>query len=550
MRMKTFLALLVAFCATSGIAAWGEDTPALVETEVARVALFKNGYGYFTCEGALPRGADRIRLDRVPLAALGTLWIASTDLDASVVDARVVRETETSVRPVTSFDELIRNNVGKSVRIVADEEFVGEILPFPESPGPEPDVPQLGHGPVHVPVPPPTPQAAFFLLRTAEGKVTALRFGDVRRLELDDDGVFAREVETENRYLECRLESPAGEGAVFLHYLQAGASWTPGYEIRLVDDDTAEVSLKATVINDVEDLVDAELRFVVGYPNFMYADVYEPLTGDQPLREFLEALSRRPDGGRGSRRAVMAQQAMSNVAYYEEEVGAMPALPEQGEFKEDLFFYPPVTATVKKGERLSFVLSESQSPYRHVYTWDVPDTIPLNRSGYYQQPEEEQAPEVIWHNLRIENEGKQPWTTGPALIVQDGLPLGQDMLKYTSVGGQTLVRITKATDVAAEKRELEVERTPNAKEIYGYRCDLIEVRGELSLQNKRTQPVHVVVTKSVTGEVTSTTPEAKVSVRAEGLQPINPRCVLEWEVDLDSGQDTKLTYDVDVYMRH
>lgn len=550
MRMKTFLALLLTLHVASGIAAWGEDTPPLVETKVARVALFKNGYGYFTCEGELPSGADRIRLDRVPRAALGTLWFGSTDPDALVVDARVVRKTETTERPVTSFDELIRNNPGKSVRIVTDEEVVGEILPFPESPEPEPDVPRPGHGPGHVPVRPPSPQAAFFLVRTAEGKVTALRFGDVRRLELDEDGVFVREVETEKRYLECRLESPAGEGAVYLHYLQAGASWTPGYEIRLVDDDTAEVSLKATVINDAEDLVDAEMRFVVGYPNFMYADVYEPLTGDQPLREFLESLSRQPDGGRASRRAVMMQQALSNVAYYEEDVGPLPALPEQGEFKEDLFFYPPVTATVKKGERLSFVLSESESPYRHVYTWDVPDTIPLNRSGYYQQPEEEQAPEVIWHTLRIENEGTQPWTTGPALIVQDGLPLGQDMLKYTSVGGQTLVRITKATDVAAQKKEFEVERTPNAKEIYGYRCDLIKVRGELSLQNKRTQPVHVVVTKSVTGEVKGTTPEAKVSVRAEGLQPINPRSVLEWEVDLDPGQEMELTYVVDVYMRH
>ena len=113
-----------------------------------------------------------------------------------------------------------------------------------------------------------------------------------------------------------------------------------------------------------------------------------------------------------------------------------------------------------------------------------------------------------------------------------------------------MVRITKATDVAAQKKEFEVERTPNAKHIYGYRCDLIKVRGELSLQNKRTQPVHVVVTKSVTGEVTSTTPEAKASVRAEGLQPINPRSVLEWEVDLDPGQEMELTYVVDVYVRH
>jgi hypothetical protein len=247
---------------------------------------------------------------------------------------------------------------------------------------------------------------------------------------------------------------------------------------------------------------------------------------------------------------MMTQQRFSNVAFFAEEAPAMPVLPTEGEFKEDLFYYPPVTATVKKGERFSFVLSESKAPYQHIYTWDIPDTIPLDRSGRYDRSSDE-TPETepIWHSLKLENKTKQPWTTGSAFIVQDGVPLGQDMLKYTSVGSQTIVRITRATDVAGQRQEFEIERQRNARQFYRDNYDLVTVRGELKLQNKRTKPVHATITKTTTGTVEQTSPEAKVAVRAEGLTPVNQKSTLEWSIDLAPGEEQVLTYVVQVYVR-
>lgn len=557
--MKQFIcSLVIAGCLlVSGWTAYGDGPADVVETKVTNVALFKNGYGFFSCEGSLPEGEETIVLDRVPRASLGTMWFGTSGTNSRVVDTKVVRRTVPLDRPAMNFEELIRSNPGAHARVVASETFEGTLLPVPAE-FTYPDVTPLfptgpernlrgrpGSDPGRGRLRP-----EMFTVLTAQDEIVAVRFSDVRQLSLSGGSRTEFVEQREQPYLECRLEKAARGGAVHLHYLQAGASWIPGYEIELVDDDTATVRLKGTLVNDVEDLDDAQVHFVVGYPNFMYADVEEPLSGRQSLQQFLQSLtdsgSREPRG----RRAMMLQQAFLNVDWFAEEMPAMPVMPTGGEFKEDLFYYPPVAATVKKGERLSFVLSESKAPYQHIYTWDVPDTIPLNRQGYYERRSgETPEPEPIWHSLRLENKAKQPWTTGSAFIVQDGVPLGQDMLRYTSVGGETIVRITRATDVAGQKQEFEIERQHNARQFYDDNYDLVTVRGELKLQNKRTKPVRATITKATTGTVEQTSPEAEVAVRAEGLTPVNQKSTLKWQIDLEPGDEQTLTYIVKVYVR-
>jgi len=547
---KLVIAMLIWPLVAVGLCATGEE-PSIVETRVKRVALFKNGYSFLTCEGELPEGEGSVLLDRIPRASLGTLWF-----DTPVARTRAVRRGFSTERVAASFREMAQANPGATVRVVTDEEIVGTLL---DVPGPAPNQPPLlgrnmggyaSSSSMGMGVP-----SDMLMVRRSDGGVTAIRFGDVRRIEFPDECATHYDVVQEKRFIECELDGATGETPLRLHYLEAGMTWTPGYEVTLLDDATALVRLKATLINDIEDLEEVEVRFVVGYPNFMYADVIEPLTADQPVQAFLEALCAPESGRRSSRRATMTQQSgpsiMTNAPYFGEGYAdAPPPMPAVGEFREDLFFYPPFTTTIKKGERTAFAVMETQAPYRHIYTWDVPDTIPVNRQGYYQEPSEDgPESEVIWHGIRLKNPSKQPWTTGSALILQDELPIGQDMLRYTSIGGQTIVRITRATDVAGQKKETEIERQHDAKRMYGTTYDLVKVRGELTLQNRRTEPIHAVVKKSTTGTVTDSSPEAEVTVRAEGLRPVNQKSTLEWEVDLNPGEETVLTYAIDVYVR-
>ena len=50
----------------------------------------------------------------------------------------------------------------------------------------------------------------------------------------------------------------------------------------------------------------------------------------------------------------------------------------------------------------------------------------------------------VWHQLELGNRGTAPWTTGAALVTKGLLPLGQDLLTYTPVGGSALLPITVA----------------------------------------------------------------------------------------------------------
>jgi hypothetical protein len=546
------LALLLTLCSLT----YGDEPVTPVKTNVRHLSLFKNGYGFFSCEGKLPKGQQTLSLDRVPQAALGTLWFGTSNSDARVTSTKIVKRSVLEKRHATNFEDLIRSNPGAHVEVWTDEAHTGTLMPVIDPEPKESDPNQTMHPGFsrHVDMGQPiSNRTTFFTLRTDDSRHKSLRFSDVRKLTWS--GAFKSQLENkqEKLLLECALDKPSAGGALQLNYLQSGVSWIPAYEVDLLDNDTAVVRLKATVVNEVEDLENTEIQCIVGYPNFMYKNVEEPLSGRQTLQQFLETLTNFQDPSRNRRNAMMVQQAFSNnIAVFNNDWdAAVPVMPSGGEFKEDLFYYPPITLSMKKGERQSFVVSESTVPYQHVYNWNLADTIPLDNNGYYQgnqrrQPTDEEA---IWHALKLENKGKQPWTTGSALIVRDGVPIGQDLLYYTSISGHTSVRITRATDVAGNNEEFEVERQQNAQDFYGNRHDLVTIRGEIKIQNKRHTAIHSVITKTTTGVVKETSPEAKTAVRAEGLRPVNRKSTLKWELDLEAGEEKTLTYTLEVFVR-
>jgi len=46
--------------------------------------------------------------------------------------------------------------------------------------------------------------------------------------------------------------------------------------------------MKATLINDAEDLENVDFFFVVGYPNFLYADVLSPMALQESITQFIQ----------------------------------------------------------------------------------------------------------------------------------------------------------------------------------------------------------------------------------------------------------------------
>jgi len=128
--------------------------------------------------------------------------------------------------------------------------------------------------------------------------------------------------------------------------------------VDIEDSKKAKIAMKAIVINDVEDLEDVDMYFVVGYPNFMYADMLSPMNLTESLSQFIAGLER---GRSRPPRGILAQ----SVTPFDEYAGERRRRGEIFDFsvtkktpgasEEDLFLYHKKGISLKKGERASQV---------------------------------------------------------------------------------------------------------------------------------------------------------------------------------------------------
>ncbi len=307
--------------------------------------------------------------------------------------------------------------------------------------------------------------------------------------------------------------------------------------------------MTARVINEIEDLEDVEMNFVTGFPHFMFSEVISPISLKTNLASFLSSLAGNTNRSRHSSSVVMQQAVMSNV-YSMDTPAAIPDYSSQemaGSYQEDLFFYKQENITLKKGECGYYTLIETEIPYKHIYEWKIADTI---NNDYYNESSASSSKEEIWHSIKIENKTQMPLTTAAATTVKGDNILGQDILYYTSPNGETNVKITRSTDVKAERNEYETKREENKKKIRGYYYDLITVRGELKVINYKSKDITLNIIKHLTGTIISKSDRGEVKLVAEGLRAVNSNSVIEWEIELKAGEDKTITYQYQVYIRH
>jgi hypothetical protein len=157
-------------------------------------------------------------------------------------------------------------------------------------------------------------------------------------------------------------------------------------------------------------------------------------------------------------------------------------------------------------------------------------------------------PEEVWHVLRLTNTGGLPWTTAPAMTMQEGRVLGQDILYYTAPGARTLLKITRAVDLSVDEQESELGREPHVRTRHGSSYDRITLKGELRIVNRRSRPITLLIKKTLSGDAVQGSPEVDVQTAAEGARYINPKRVLTWELPLPAGGKALVTYQYRAYV--
>ena len=555
-RAATIASILLCWSWTPVLpsSAWADEaSSSVLKTKLVSVSLFKNGLGFVTREGELPKGQSSLLIEDLPVPAHGTFWVYPEN-DAATVKDLVAFETQSVQRvEAISVAEMVEANVGQTVDVrLSDKETVrAKISSVAANRTADPTELGAGDSPF-APYGPPSESASLVLLQIS-GKTTALNWNAVQQLS-STDGALKTTVERKKRGMALRLNAanPGGGGRVVVQYLAKGITWAPSCAIEISDAKKARVTTKAEIIDEIEDLDHVSVSLVTGFPNLKFADVTDPMAMRGNLAAFLTNLSNPAQfadfRGRGD---VLAQRAvMDNERFGREEMSPSYSTgPQEGQTREELFFYDQQSVTLKKGERGYYPLFTTEVPYEHLYEWKIGDV--LDEQEQYRPRDEGGSEKVedVWHSIRLTNTSNVPWTTAPAMTMQGDKVLGQDLIHYTSVGAKTTVRITKAVDISAEQAEYEVARTRNAANFYGYSYDLVEVRGKLKATNFKNKIVTLTVTKELSGEVVKTMPVANVEQTARGLKKVNPKSVLTWELPIKPREKTEIEYSYKVYVR-
>lgn len=530
--------------------------------EVKRVAVFKNGYAFTYRESEAQVSNGWAYTTNAPIGVLGTVWGYSTSPNVRVMQL-LASETETrKMERVNDIAEILLANEGARIRFIDNynKAFEGtyEIVSRNRNfavPVPRTDSLSEEYKEENVIVALKTENGLMFFPASA-----------IRNIEIIGKTILEKPKTVKENRLMMKVEGAKdGENLTLgLAALERGIRWIPAYRVEVKGSPVkeAKLELEAMLINELTDLKNSEIYFVVGVPHFLFQESISPLSMNTA---FAGVSSYFGSGTRNNRRdtysnAIMTQQSSYQADGGEDDQNVSPTISEEEKVStfsaEQLFLYQANQISLKKNERASLRLFSLTVPATEVFEWTLTDAPETQRKyleysgGTTSSPLMQDLSSKVWYALRLKNQTGMPWTTAPAMSFREWKPLGQDMLSFTPIGGENILRITPATEVIGT-HTLE-EKTRQQTELrYGgsnYTFDLITVEGKIKLRNIKKEAVEVVLTRNLIGEVVSATDAGKISREGLNLQSVNPNSVVKWNLSLPPGEK-EIRYTYKIYVR-
>ena len=526
------------------------EEPPLSAIQTKTVAVFKNGLGFFIKEGEVYVKNGWAIIENVPNSTLGSIWITSLDKNIELQEVIGYRKEIQKEIEAINLEELLKANIGKKVTITSRDKVIEGIIKS------VPDDRIKGERRMYSGYPrsydysyPGRKPAQIVIIATENGEV-ALNKHTISKIKLQEGFSTKFLKKEEAKRIKVKLNTRKERVKLMVSYLQKGIIWIPSYLVNIQNPKKARITMKAVIINGAEDLKNANVFFVVGYPNFIYADILSPMALEESITQFITALER---GSRhrheyGELSNIMAQRVISSTgepSQLDYRYATIKGL--SGVSEEDLFLYNKQGISLQKGERGYYPIFSANVDYKHIYEWEIPDTLNVNERGYYCSRETKKKKEQIWHSIKLSNSTKYPWTTAPAFVVSGQKPLAQGTINYTPKGEKTNLKLTIATDITTDRKEYEIERQRGVF-LYHRSYDLVTVKGELYIKNCKNKDVIIEIKKTVTGEVIETSNNGKIKKTAEGLVGVNSRSTISWEIPLKAGKKVKVIYKYKVYI--
>lgn len=503
----------------------GDSNPHLWTPRTRSVAVFKNGLGFFMREGQVGLREGWCVAEHVPPAAFGTLAIYALD-EGTAVDVVGSGQGE-----VVEFDgrDAPKDPAAKRARLEASRSLKVQL-----------HYKHQGQD------------------RSAAGKLVAV--GPEFAVLENDSNSFAVPVAgvTKMQVLELPLrihtisEAPKQPDRVTLGmaYLRKGITWIPEYTLKLLDEETAELTLRGTLVNQAEDLVHTDVHLVVGVPHFVHTEYVAPIAVGQVIRTIGASVAGQMPGVPNqvatqimNRAAIVSNTTTSANFDREAPVVQQPVKPEGGDLQAALGNLPQLGAaaatdytvytkkdlTLRLGERAIVTLFTMKIKFSHIYRWSPPGRME--------------------HSLVLSNQTDTAWTTGPCLAISQGSPLSEDLLNYTPKGSSGELPVTAAINVAHQKSEVEIERklkahSPTDHVFY----DLVTLEGKLQLRNYEKRPVEIIITNPVPGRPIKADAQGAISIDSTKLKLLEREGAVRWNVKLAPGEEKTLIYQYERYV--
>lgn len=499
---------------------------ALPELKPARVAIFKNGTFFIKREADVAVTNKQVLVPPPNDVLMGTFWVAvgkNTDLRS----ASVFTDTFSTTRKVVDMDDVLANNKGKTVTIkrkpfgagTALREHTGVVIDY-------------------------LPNSKFLKMQLPDGKLLLTKLGDLE--EVIADAATTNEIKTSGTRGVTRLTlgQDVARTTVSVIGLEKGMAWVPSYLFRVVNEKEARLEMKATIVNEGDELKQLPVDLVVGNPALFYGMQLDPVCGD-----YLEdLLDNKFNNGRVNSQILnvanspMIQQRISgNISMSEAEEETST----DGEKTQDLYYFKLGVMDIEENSKTIVPVFSQNIAFKDVYEISIPAAV-LNdyeRSSLYQ----DEKPLEVYHSFRFNNNTKTPFTTGPVYVLDEKEnPLAQDELKYTPSGAESVIRLSKAIDVQAKNEEEVTEVVDNFKKLNKVSYNKASLKGKIKLVNYQQKKIKISITKTVVGETGALSHNGtSVKLKLNG-NVLNPTSRITWEVELNPGEQQTVSYEYSI----
>ena len=198
-------------------------------TTLKSVAVFRDGFGYYTREGKVKLEDGWATTDLVPTAVKGTVWFYSLDTGDKIDTIVMGKENKIAFSSPADIKVKLKDKVGLKLVVITNsgQRFEGELSKILDD---------------------------MILLKVGEA-FTAIPYEQIKSIQFV--GFPVR--------IKVDTKTPNKVANIGVAYLQEGIKWEPSY-ILDVRKGVGNLSLRATMQNTTEKLDKTDVFFVVGSP--------------------------------------------------------------------------------------------------------------------------------------------------------------------------------------------------------------------------------------------------------------------------------------------